>query len=487
MKRISLCSHRPEQLTRLLAYELPRVLQTRSKVSKPEGSDPATPSIQMAPKLIVDGEGGPDVVTVGASEEARRALVTRQISALGDGERIEGSIGIEEDAGVVTPDEINKKYERGEIRIVTEAGRYPLDSITGLLKGNNYKLDPDYQRRHRWSVEQKSRLIESFIMNVPVPPIFLYEWDFNQYEVMDGLQRMTAVREFYEGAFALAGLEYWRELEGMRYTTLPSRIKAGIDRRYISSIILLKETSHGDEDPERLKRFVFGRINTGGVKLSAQEVRNALYDGPMNDLCKELSSCKQLRQLWGIPVEVEELVEHPERAFSDENMLDFDVDIEIGRDPVPEDYRQMVDVELVLRFFANRQRMVHYRDNLRDYLDDYLKAANNYEAETIAALRLLYTETLDLAWEIFGENAFRRTRNHRWGNEPKVSIYDALTNVLSRLISEKDRLVARKEDIVAGMDDFYATNSVRFNLRGQSRSDLMDREILFEEYLRSFI
>lgn len=427
------------------------------------------------------------MAAIGSTEEARRALVERQRLALENGELIEGEMGADGEAGPVTADDINQKYERGEIRIVTEAGRYPLDSITALLKGNNYKLDPDYQRRHRWTVDQKSRLIESFIMNVPVPPIFLYEWDFNQYEVMDGLQRMTAVREFYEGAFALSGLEYWQELEGMRYETLPSRIKAGIDRRYISSIILLKETSHGDEDPERLKRFVFGRINTGGVKLSPQEVRNALYDGPMNDLCKELAASKRLRQLWGIPTEVEELIEHPERAFADENMLDFDVDIELGRDPVPEDYRQMIDVELVLRFFANRQRMIHYRDNLRDYLDDYLKAANQYDEHTINTLRSLYTDTLELAWSIFGQNAFRRTRNHRWGNDPKVSIYDALTNVLSRLIPQNDRLIARKDEIVAGMDDFYATNAVRFNLRGQSRSDLMDREILFEEYLRSFI
>ena len=251
---------------------------------------------------------------------------------------------------------INAKYDRGEIRIVTEQGRYPLASITGMLQGENYKLDPEYQRRHRWSLQQRSRLIESFIMNVPVPPIFLYEWDYNEYEVMDGLQRMTAVREFYSNAFALTGLEYWKELEGKRYEQLPSKIRAGIDRRYISSIILLKETSHGDEDPELLKRFVFGRINTGGVQLTAQELRNALYDGPMNRLCKELSSHKTLRRLWGIPENVEFLVENPVVDPAEE-MLDLEMAPDGSEGMIPEAWRRMIDVELVLRFFANRQQI----------------------------------------------------------------------------------------------------------------------------------
>ena len=82
-----------------------------------------------------------------------------------------------------TDEELNSRYAKGEIRIITEQARYPLAGILGMLKeeiedesGNKeprYKLDPEYQRRHRWSVERKSRLVESFLMNVPVPPVFL--------------------------------------------------------------------------------------------------------------------------------------------------------------------------------------------------------------------------------------------------------------------------------------------------------------------------
>jgi hypothetical protein len=420
-------------------------------------------------------------------EKTRRDLNARQRAGLVTDEFIKAGLGGGAGPVSLTDDEINRKYERGEIRIVTEQGRYPLDSISNMLSGKNYKLDPDYQRRRRWDVVQKSRLIESFIMNVPVPPVFLYEWDFNQYEVMDGLQRMTAVREFYENAFALTGLEYWQELEGRRCADLPSRIRAGIDRRYISSIILLRETSHGDEDPEQLKRFVFGRINTGGVKLTDQELRNALYDGPMNRLCKELSALPALRAMWGIPQNVEELMDSTEALVPDPSMLDFEVEGGAHFDPVPRTYREMADVELVLRFFANRQRMLLYRDNLRDYLDEYLKAANGYEEHTLGELRLVFERTMDLARDLFGDHAFQRRANRKWRTVPSLSIYDALTNVLSRLLPHGDKLRASREAIIDQLDEFYEQNARKFNLRGQTRTDLMDREILFEGFLRSFI
>jgi hypothetical protein len=167
-----------------------------------------------------------------------------------------------------------------------------------------YKLDPEYQRRHRWSIERKSRLIESFLMNVPVPPVFLYERDLARFEVMDGRQRLTALNDFYYDKFELKGLTYWPELDGRTYSTLPSKVRDGIDRRYISSIILLKETASDDEQAAKLKKMVFERLNSGGVKLSSQESRNAVYDGPLNQLCLKLSENSRFKEMWGIPVEI---------------------------------------------------------------------------------------------------------------------------------------------------------------------------------------
>jgi Protein of unknown function DUF262 len=116
---------------------------------------------------------------------------------------------------------INHKYVKGDVRIVTEQARYPLNTIAVMVESNDYKLNPEFQRRHRWNNEKKSKLIESFIMNVPIPPIFLYEDSFSHYEVMDGLQRLTAIHDFYRDHFALEGLVEWRELNGRKYSELP--------------------------------------------------------------------------------------------------------------------------------------------------------------------------------------------------------------------------------------------------------------------------
>ena len=189
----------------------------------------------------------------------------------------------------LTEEEINNKYQEGEMRIITETGRYPLQNIVDILS-NNINFNPDYQRRRVWSDVQKSRLIESFIMNVPIPPVFLYEVDFSKYEVMDGLQRLSTVYDFYKDRFSLEGLGIWPELNGMKYSQLPAKVKSGVDRRYISTIVILKETAKTLEEEQILKKFVFERLNTGGTKLTDQETRNALYDGPMNKLCIKIAN-----------------------------------------------------------------------------------------------------------------------------------------------------------------------------------------------------
>ncbi|MGR5961291.1 DUF262 domain-containing protein [Bacillus cereus] len=118
-----------------------------------------------------------------------------------------------------------KNIKKGDVRIVTEQGRFQLTTVPSIIANEDYILDPEFQRRHRWSIEKKSKLIESFIMNVPIPPIFLYEIDFSIYEVMDGLQRLTAINDFYNNNFALKGLEEWPELNGLLYSQLPSQVK----------------------------------------------------------------------------------------------------------------------------------------------------------------------------------------------------------------------------------------------------------------------
>ena len=237
-------------------------------------------------------------------------------------------------------EEINEKYRKGEVRIITEQARYPLNTILNIVQSDDYILNPEFQRRHRWDTVRKSRLIESIIMNVPIPPIFLYEISYSVYEVMDGLQRLTAISQFYLDSFALEGLDEWPELNGYKYSKLPEQVRKGIDRRYISAIILLQETAKDEAEAKRLKQLVFERINSGGASLTYQESRNAIYPGSMNDLSIRLARDVNFCALWNIPTPTKKELES---GIVEEKLV---------KHPM---FSKMDDVEMILRFFAFRQ------------------------------------------------------------------------------------------------------------------------------------
>jgi hypothetical protein len=375
----------------------------------------------------------------------------------------------------MTDDEINKKYRDGEIRIVTEQARYPLNTISSLLRGKDYKLNPEYQRRHRWSNEKRSVLIESLIMNVPIPPVFLYEYEYSRYEVMDGLQRLTAIASFYEDSFALEGLQKWPELNGKTYSKLPKLVQQGINRRYISSIILLHETAKNEDDADNLKQMVFDRINSGGEKLTSQEKRNANFDGKLNKLCLRLSEEISLCKTWDIPVPNESGVATSINDERTKNKL----------------FKTMQDVELVLRFFAYRQRNNLQRGSLESYLDFYLAKANYFPSDTLSRLGILFKDTIDLAYAVFGESAFHLYRESRgkwsWYERPTTVIYDPLMFALSENIHNKQLLIDKREAIIEGLPTFYTHNYQDLEGRNTNPTALQKRDVIFLEYIGRFV
>jgi len=378
----------------------------------------------------------------------------------------------EENTSQYSDDYINEKYKRGEIRIITEQARYPLDNIKPMLASGKYDRNPEYQRRKRWDNIRKSRLIESFIMNVPIPPIFLYEVEYSFFEVMDGLQRLTAIDDFYKDSFPLEGLQYWKELNGKIYSNLPSQIKAGIDRRYLSSIVLLQETAKTKEEAEFLKQMVFERLNSGGELLTPQETRNALYNGKFNRLCIELAKKDNFREMWQLPLE----------SAGETALLES----------IP--YRKMEDVELVLRFFAYRH-IKQLKSPIDKFLDEYLKHANNLTDDSLKKLGSVFNETIDLIYTVLGKYAFFLPGT--WNDEnksPKKTIYDPMMQAFSRILNKKDILIEKKESIV---NDLYQNktllnrqkekNPYIFDGRYNNRKDVQDRVEYFENFLNQYI
>jgi len=242
-------------------------------------------------------------------------------------------------------------------------------------------LRPDFQRRDRWSNEKRSRFIESVIMNVPVPPVFLGEEEYGKYVVLDGRQRLTAAYKFLSNDLRLEGLKVWKELNGLTYFELKSKgFAAAIERRFLPAILLTHESS-----PE-VKYEVFDRLNTGGVVAEQMEVRNAIFPGPFNSMLHELSCDSTFRRLWGIP-------DTDDATVLEKNVL----------------YREMGDLELVLRFFALRDGTLHgmrFKDRLSDVMSSQNAAfTKNPSLRTSEAD--VFRRALSNCMRVLGEDAFK--------------------------------------------------------------------------------
>lgn len=372
----------------------------------------------------------------------------------------------------MTDSEINEKYAIGEQRIVTEVSSFKLDLIKSVFSKPEYELKPEFQRRITWDDKKRSKLIESFIMNIPVPPVFLYEDEYSSYVVMDGLQRISTIIEFYSDHFSLTGLDEWSELNGKKYSQLPQKVKEGIDRRQLSVITMLKESAKDAITADKMKKMVFERLNTGGVQLSDQEIRNALFSGKFNDLCLKLSDNPTFRKLWGIS-------DINEKNTSDDRETSYDDLLVASRNKM---YRRMYDVELILRYFSMRN-IENYSGKLSKFLDAYLQKGNSFTDEEIKALEREFIDSVAFLDKLFGDKAFCISRNENSWSTPQNMIYDVMMlSVANKKVRTKE-LKSSVEERVKKLSEFYVNNSKVFNGKKQSKSDITQRVDLVQEFL----
>jgi hypothetical protein len=369
-------------------------------------------------------------------------------------------------------DEINLKYGKRELRIVTEMNREQLPNFVEALKRSGWmELRPFYQRRQRWDPIRQSKLIESFIMNIPVPPLFVYESDLAKYEVMDGQQRITAIRDFYSNKLRLEGLEQWPELNGRIYDQLPGEIRKGIDRRSISYFVLLKESAVTSEEEALLRQQVFERLNTGGVRLSKQEIRNSIYHGKFNSMLLDLAKNSVYRSAWDIP----EYTSEEESKPSDE----------LSKTPM---FAQMRDAEIILRFFALRHAE-YYKWGMARFLDLYMVRARRFTDEDVQVLRALFNQTIGVAHQIYGELLFLSwdPESHKW-QRPQVAFADAVMVGISQRLDFASLLVSRKDSVVEFTKELFQNNPPgTFTGQKNSKKDVQQRIDLFDAMLARVI
>lgn len=331
--------------------------------------------------------------------------------------------------------DIEKKFADTAFRLSQERNDFFLPQILDFVRKEKWlNLRPEYQRRLVWDDKKRSLFIESLLLNIPIPPLFLYEWDLGRYEVMDGQQRLSAIVDFYENGFALKGLEKWSELNGLRNRELPETLQRGLDRRRISATVLLIEGSKEPPQKSDVRKLVFERLNTGGQHLNAQELRNCLYAGPFNELLIALSRERAFADAWGIPV------------FEDNVDKRGQVTDALRDHPL---YRRLLDCEIVLRFFAFRKKS-NIKGSVRAMLDRCMEDNLTTPAEQVVVLGAEFRERLKVALKIFGDKAFKHQGDSgQWIHSRPL--YDGVMVAIDRLWLKREALIKNKTKVAAGI------------------------------------
>lgn len=331
---------------------------------------------------------------------------------------------------------ITREFENAQSSLVIQASDLSLESISGMVRSLAIDIRPEFQRRERWNTRQASSLIESFLLNIPVPPVYLAEEDFGRYAVIDGKQRIGAIQEFMSNSLELVGLRRFENINGLRFEQLPPELRNALQvRPYLRVITLLRQS-----DP-LVKYEVFHRLNSGGEPLNAQEIRNVIFRGPVNDTIMRLSEQKFLR-----------------------NRLKI-------RDSRSSAYRTMQDVEYVLRFLTLRQSWANFGGDFRIAMDKFMEANRRAEVDEFEQA---FVRALNASAELWDDVAFQRFDGRQWRDQILGGVYDAQMIAIDALTDREIRALARKrEDVVEQTKELFGDEhydaSVRTSTNTPSR------------------
>lgn len=324
-------------------------------------------------------------------------------------------------------DVITEPFDPRLIDVTTEVRS--LDVLMKRLAAGRIDLDPDFQRsRGIWTESKKSQLIESLLLRIPLPTFYVAEvasdddeMGAESWAVVDGIQRLSTIAQFVQPdtlgqkALRLTGLQYLEREEGRSFAELSGALQLRVLESQFTMQVIRSST------PEPVKLNIFARINTGGVPLSAQELRHALTPGPAREVLKDLAHSGAFR----------EAVAHSVSAS------------------------RMADREMVLRFLAFRAEdpLTYRRQDFDGFLRDTMKAINGWDASTVKSRRAEFTVSMQASQRIFDDDAFRKRYSP---DDPRRPVSKALFEAVGVAIASVAeiggdtalrRLTRRSEDV----------------------------------------
>jgi hypothetical protein len=258
--------------------------------------------------------------------------------------------------------------------ITSYGADYPVDSLVQRL-GKDVVVVPTFQRKFIWTVRQASRFVESLLLGLPVPGIFLSkEPESNVLLIIDGQQRLKTLEAFYLGVlrgktFVLR--EVQSQFEGKTYKSLSKDERTRLDDAIIHATVIRQDQPSNDLSSIY---HVFERLNTGGTNLQPQEIRACIYHGKFQELLQELDSNPVWRELYGAPSP------------------------------------RLKDQELILRFFALYYSRKKYSRPMKGFMNDFMGSNRDLTTHSAATLRACFESTIRIVWNSLGRVAFRPER-----------------------------------------------------------------------------
>ncbi|MCF6140697.1 DUF262 domain-containing protein [Flavobacterium sp. K77] len=352
-----------------------------------------------------------------------------------DKEELESDIEVEEGNEDVI---IEIPFDPNKIKVVTKS--YSVGQIVQDLEDKTIDLDTEFQRLPGlWNNEKKSQFIESLLLNLPIPTFYFNEKEENNWEVIDGLQRISTIYAFLvEKNLVLTGLEFLTEYNGFKFDDLPNPLQKRITRFGITIYIIEKTT------PVEVKFHIFKRVNTGGLMLTPQEIRHAINQGIPAELIADLArgvnnntsdgAIRIRKNSDGTVVDLKATDEGKAFVKVTENRINS---------------TRMEDRDFVTRFVAFYLiPYQEYKPDLDSFLNKGMERIKELNKAEIENLKFDFKSAMNLAYHIFGNDAFRKRFSKTDKRKPiNKALFEVLSVNLAKLSLGNREIIKAKKNI----------------------------------------
>jgi hypothetical protein len=359
-------------------------------------------------------------------------------------------------------DEQEEKLDYPDLKIKIDKDQYSIYEMKRKYDRGKICMDPSFQRNFVWKNKQMSELIESVIIGIPLPLIYLAESQRGDLVVVDGRQRLTTFIKFLNDEFRLNGLRILKDINGCCFSDLEKEKRYS---KYATSIedfqLVVQVIKY--PTPDKVRFDIFDRVNRGGTPLNKQEMRNALYQGQSTQMLKELSEGEAFLAATGGSISPK----HMKDRYIILRALCFDL----------YQKRKLTDAD---------GKIVEYRSDIEDFLGTGMEFLNRIPSEELRGLKEEFERTMWHIYHIIGDNAFRIPTEYERRRPISMTLFEALYYLFQPFVQIKEEDITKlQESVKELLKDPVFLESLQFSVDSKNHVDIRFHKVM-EKYQEKF-